>query len=166
MPGIADPAAARIDVGGPSSSSNNTEPFSTFRDIPFSPDTLIDAQVSTPSSPALSFSTISDLAPTELDPGESSSERSLTRHRTFYLEDGNVEIICGQTIFRIHSSIVSFSSSRLREILSPSALLSAPMSATGCRRIFPKDSADDFAVLLKMISTPGYLDPSRHQHFN
>ena len=111
-------------------------------------------------SPTLSISTVSDLTPTELSEeiGEGGDERTFTRHETFYLEDGNVEIVCGDTIFRVHSPIVSFSSHNLRAILSPLTLLNAPMPE-GCPRRFFKDSAGDFAVLLKMIYTPGYVLP-------
>ena len=127
-----------------------------LRDLEFSSDTLIDAQVLTPSSPTLSVSTISDLTPSELGAEGIGAEHMLTHHKSFYLEDGNVEIVCGHTIFRIHSSIVSSSSPRLRDMLSPSALLNAPTPG-GCPRISSSDSAEDFAVLLKMVITPGYI---------
>ena len=97
---------------------------------------------------------MSDLTPTELGEIEEDDGK---RHETFYLEDGNAEILCGQTIFRVHSPIVSFSSLVLREMLSSSAL-NAPTSE-GCPRVIFKDSADDFGVLLKMIYTPGHVPP-------
>ena len=56
--------------------------------------------------------------------------------------------------FRIHSAIVSFSSSRLRDMLSPYTPLNAPMPE-GHPRIVFEDIAEDIAVLLKMIYTPG-----------
>ena len=134
-----------------SSVSHDVEPF---------PDAFIDDQITTASSPTLSISTISDLTPTEFDEdiGEDSGERTPTRHETFYLEDGNVEIACGQTIFRVHSTVVSFSSPNLRDMLSSSTLLNAQMQE-GCPRVVFKDSAGDFAVLLKMIYMPGYVPP-------
>jgi hypothetical protein len=108
-------------------------------------------------SPTLSVSTTSDLTPSELDEetAEGSDERipSITHHEEFYLEDGDVEIVCEHTIFRAHSSIVSFSSSRLRDLLSKSTLGTSPPQ--GCHRVVFEDSADDFSVLLKMIYTPG-----------
>ena len=105
-------------------------------------------------------STTSNLALTESDEDVEggNGERIPTRHGSFYLEDGNVEIVCGYTIFRVHSPIVSFSSPYLRDILSPSTLLNAPMPE-GCSRVVFEDSAQDFAVLLKMIYTPGYAPP-------
>ena len=128
-------------------------------------DAFTDIQTHTVSSPTLSISTVSDLAQTELGDGieeggddGGGSKRILTRHDTFYLEDGNVEIVCGHTIFRIHSPIVSFSSLKLRDMLSPSTVLNAPMPG-GCPRVIFEDSAEDFAVLLKMIYTPGYVPP-------
>jgi len=75
-------------------------------------------------------------------------------HDTFYFEDGNVEIVCEHTLFRVHSTTISFSSPKLRDILSQSALLRAP-TPEGRPRIAVTDTAQDFAVLLKMIYTPG-----------
>ena len=138
------------------STLQNTRPSSPLSGVEFAPDVFIDPRVTAVPSPTPSVSTTSELTPTELgeDIGEGSWEKTLNRHKAFYLEDGNVEILCGHTLFRIHTSIVSFSSSKLRGMLTPSVLLSAPMPA-GCPRICVKDSAEDFAVLLKMISTPG-----------
>lgn len=108
-------------------------------------------------SAASSVSSPSDLTPSEL--GEDTTKGSddptstVPRHEKFYLEDGDIEIICRDTIFRVHSPIISFSSSRIRDILSKSAL-DRPMPQGHSRVIF-EDSAEDFAVLLKMIYTPG-----------
>jgi hypothetical protein len=100
------------------------------------------------------------LTPTELgeDIGEGNSERIITRHETFYFEDGNVEIVSGGTIFRVHSTVVSFSSPKLRDILSRSALIHAP-TPEGPPRIIVMENAVDFAVLLKIIYTPGRVSP-------
>ena len=148
------PTTINIDI--PSPILHAIETSSVLYDAEHSPDALTDDRVGTVSSPTLSISTISDLAPTEFDEdiGEGSSGRVPTRHETFYLEDGNIEVLCEDTIFRIHSPIVSFSSPNLRDMLSSSTLLSA-LVTEGCLRVTFKDSADDFAVLLKMIYTPG-----------
>ena len=82
-----------------------------------------------------------------------------THHDTFYFEDGNVEIVCENTVFRIHSSIISFASSNLRDITSPPTLLNAQMPE-GRPRVTVSDSAEDFGALLKMIYTPGWVPPS------
>jgi len=99
------------------------------------------------SSPTLSISTVSDLTPTELGEGV---EQTTARHDTFYFEDGNVEVVCGDTVFRVHSTVIAFSSPKLRDILSPSELLHAPIPE-GPPRITISESAGDFEILLKMI---------------
>ena len=149
MINIANPPPILQDTGS-SSVSQDVVPFS---------DAFTDNQIATASSPTLSISTISDLTPTEFDEDiEDSGERIPACHEMFYLEDGNVEIMCGQKNSRVHSPIVSFSSPTLRDMLSSSALLNAPMSE-GCPRVIFNDNAEDFGVLLKMIYTPGHVPP-------
>ena len=147
-----------IDINIHPSVLRSIEYPSIFRDAELPPEAPFNDRIPVASSPTLSISTISDLTPTEFDngTGEGDGERMTTHHETFYLEDGNAEVMCGHTIFRIHSPIVSFSSSKLRDMLSPSTLLNAPMPE-GCPRIIFRDSPEDFAVLLRMIYTPGYL---------
>jgi hypothetical protein len=147
---------AAIDIDIPSSILRAIEPPSILHDVESFPDTFVEIPTGTPSSPTFSISTVSDLTPTELDEdiGEGNGERTFDHHETFYLEDGNVEIVCGHVLFRVHSTTISFSSPKLRDILSRSALLHAPMPE-GCPRITVTDTAQDFAVLLKMIYTPG-----------
>ena len=149
-----------FDVAFPPSVPHGIESPSILRDVEPPTDPPTDDRTTTGSSPTLSISTISDLTPTEFDYDirESNGERITTHHETFYLEDGNVEVVCGHTIFRFHSPIVSFSSPKLRDMLSPSTLLNAPMPE-GCPQIVFKDNAEDFAVLLKMIYTPGSVPP-------
>jgi hypothetical protein len=160
-----DLPTAAIDINIPSpilqsivppSTLRAIEPTSILYDADSFPETFVEVPTGIPSSPTLSISTVSDLTPSELgeDIGEGSGGRIPAHHGTFYLEDGNVEIVCGLTIFRVHSPVVSFSSPKLRDTLSPSTLLNAPMPG-GCPRVSVTDSADDFAVLLKMIYTPG-----------
>ena len=133
---------------------------SVLRDVEPPSDASTNGPTTTASSPTLSISTISDLTSTELDDDTGEGDGGITtRHETFYLEDGNVEVVCGHTMFRIHSPIVSFSSQKLRDMLSISTLLNAPMPE-GCPRVIFKDSAEDFAVRLKMIYTPGCVHPS------
>ena len=148
------------NIGIPSPILQVFESSAALHNVEPSSDTLVEDQLATISSPTLSISTVSDLTSTEFDEviGESSDERIPVRHETFYLEDGNIEIMCGQTIFRVHSTVISFSSPNLRNTLSSSTLLSAPMPE-GCPRVVFKDDAEDFSVLLKMIYTPGYVPP-------
>ena len=153
-----DIPATQANFDSPSSALQDTVSLSVLEGLEFSSplDTLIDARTSSASSPTLSVSTISNLTPTESgeDVLEGGGEPMPTRHETFYLEDGNIEILCGHTIFRIHSPIVSFSSPKLRDLLSQSTILTTP-PPEDCPRIIFNDSAEDFAVLLKMIYTPG-----------
>jgi hypothetical protein len=153
-----DLSIAMSDIDVPSSIAQSTVPPSALYDVESPPETFVEVTISTPSSPTFSISTISDLTPTELDEdiGEGRDERVLTRHNTFYFEDGNVEVVCGDTVFRVHSTVVSFSSPKLRDMLSPSTLLHAPIRE-GCPRIIVKDTSEDFSVLLKMVYTPGWV---------
>jgi hypothetical protein len=148
------------DIGISSSISEDIEFLSALQDAESSSDAFPNDQIPTASSPTLSIFTVSDLAPTELDEdiGEGSDGGVPTHHETFYLQDGNVEILCGRTIFRVHSPIVSFSSPKLRDMLSSSTLLNAPVPE-GCPRVVFRESSEDFAVLLKMIYTPVYVPP-------
>jgi len=129
-------------------------PPSNLHDVESSPET-VNVTAGAFYSPTLSISTVSDLTPTELgEEIEHSGERAVARHGTFYFEDGNVEIVCGDTVFRVHPTVVSFSSSNLRDILSLSALVHAP-TPEGRPRITISEDAEDFGVLLKMVYTPG-----------
>ena len=146
----------------PQTTAHNDTPRSTLHCEELSSEAFVNISSTAPSSPTMSISTVSDLTPTEfgedIEHGDGDPATTPRRHDAFYLEDGNMEIVCEGTLFRVHSTIVSFSSPKLRDILSPSILLSAPMPE-GCPRISFTDSAEDFAVLLQMIYTPGY-DPS------
>ena len=148
------PAAIEIDIP---SIFQDTGPPSTLYDVDSSSETFINIAATTHSSPTLSISTVSDLTPTELgEEIERSEGQTTARHDAFYFEDGNMEIVCGDTVFRVHSTVLSYSSPKLRDILSPSTVLDAPMPE-GCPRIAFTDDPEDLAVLLKMIYTPGYV---------
>ena len=156
-----DLPTAEIGIEIPSSILQDIASASALYDTGSSSEAVVDASASPPSSPALSISTISDLTPTEL--GEIEQEQGqgqAASHDSFYFEDGNVEIVCRDTAFRVHSTIVSFSSSQLREILSQPAPLNAPTPG-GRPRITISDSPEDFTILLKMIYTPGRVPPLR-----
>ena len=146
-----------VDIGIASPILHGIKPPSVLHDV-LKPSSNIftNDRIARIPSPTLSISTVSDWTSTELggDIGEGRVDQIPTRHKTFYFEDGNVEIVCGDTVFRVHSTTISFSSSKLREMLSPSTLLNAP-KPEGCPRIVFADSAQDFGVLLKMIHKPG-----------
>ena len=142
----------------PPSVLQDVEPPSVLSDGDSSLDTHIDVP-SGSVSPILTTSTVPDLTPTELDEEiEPGQKQTTAHHDIFYFEDGNVEIACGDIIFRVHSTIISFASSELREILSQPALLNAP-TPEGRPRITISDSDEDFGMLLKMIYTPGLVSP-------
>ena len=151
-----DVPAVHIGVDTPSSAFQELEPLSLFHGVEFYPDADTDIRASTVSSPMSSVSTVSDWTPAELgEIGEDDGEWIPARHETFYLEDGNIEIVCGHTIFRVHSPIISFSSLNLRDVIF-SSTFSTPVQGE-CPRTVLEDSAEDFAVLLKMIYTPGWV---------
>ena len=150
-----DLPALEIGTGLPPSALQEIVPSSILHDAGSSSETFVNIPSTATSSPTMSISTVSDLTSTEFDEEIEHSEGGMTaRHDAFYFEDGNVEIVCGDTVFRVHSSILSYSSPKLRDMLSPSTLLDAPMPE-GCPRIVFADSVEDFAVLLRVICTPG-----------
>jgi len=154
-----NPHTLAIDIDIPSSILQDIKHPSISHSVKHPSEAFFTIPSAAASSSTLSISAVSDLTPTELgEETEEREERMTTRHDTFYFEDGNVEIVCGGTAFRVHSTIVSFSSPKLRDVLSPSALLNASMPE-GCPRIAFNDGVEDFAVLLKMIYTPGCVPP-------
>ena len=74
-------------------------------------------------------------------------------HDTFYLDDGSVEVVCGETLFRIHAGALSFHSPVLRQMFSP-ANLTAVESPNGGPRIVSSDTPNDFVTLLKAVYLP------------
>ena len=150
-----------IDADIPPSILQGIEPPLFSHDVGSSSEPFVNIPTTAVSSPTLSISTVSDWTPTELGDGtEYSEEQTTTRHDTFYFKDGNMEIACGDTVFRVHSTVVSFSSPKLRDILSSPTLLNSP-TPEGCPRIVLTDSPEDFSVLLKMVYTPGYVPSLR-----
>ena len=108
-------------------------------------------------SPSISIATLSDFTVADTSDDESPIDpTAITPHGTFYLEDGNVEVLCGNALFRVHTSILSFHSPALRRMFSQTSLATAE-SPNGCRRILSSDKAMDFATLLKMIYLPGFV---------
>ena len=126
------------------------EPVSTLE-----PDAVIPASPVT-QSPSISIATLSDftIAGTFDDEPPIDNPAVTARHETFYLQDGNVEVLCGNTLFRVHTSILSFHSPALRQMFAQTSLDKAE-SPNGCPRILSSDNATDFATLLKMIYLPG-----------
>jgi len=122
-------------------------------------------------SPSISIATLSDFTTADVSDDEppiiypaiadTSDEiptdpTAVAPHETFYLEDGNVEVLCGNALFRVHTTILSFHSPALRRMFAPTKLAAAE-SPDGCPRILSSDTPKDFATLLKMIYFPGFV---------
>lgn len=114
-----------------------------------------NANSSAPTSPTTSISGLSDFTIADsldgepvIDPG------TITPHDTFYLKDGSVEVICGMTLFRVHTSTLSFHSPVFRQMFSPENLTAAE-SPNGCPRIVSSDTPTELANLLQAIYLPG-----------
>ena len=66
-------------------------------------------------------------------------------HETFYLDDGNVEVLCGNTLFRVTISTLSFQSPALRQIIRKNLVRLFP----AFDQIFPK-------ITLNPCNGPGF----------
>lgn len=67
-----------------------------------------------------------------------------------------MEVLCGNKLFRVHTTILSFHSPALRRMFAQ-ANLAAAESPNGCPRILSSGTAKDFATLLRMIYFPGFV---------
>ena len=105
-------------------------------------------------SPSISTATLSDLTIAS-DEESLTDPTAITPDGTFNFEDGNVEVLCGNTLFRIHTSILSLHSPALRQMFARASLAEVE-SPNGYPRIQSPDTATDFATLLKTIYLPGY----------
>ena len=121
-------------------------------------------------SPSISIATLSDFTIADGSDDESSIEptfantsdegplvdpTAIVPHETFHLDDGNVEVLCGNTLFRVHASILSFHSPALRRMFAQTSLVTAE-SPNGCPRILSSDAATDFVTLLNIVYLPEY----------
>ena len=107
-------------------------------------------------SPSISISTLSDFTIADTSDNESPLDPTvITPHDIFYLDDGNVEVLCGNTLFRVQASAMSFHSPVLSQMFVKSNLATAE-SPNGCPRVVSSDTATDFATLLKVIYLPAY----------
>lgn len=105
----------------------------------------VDSTPTSPTDPTPIYPT-----PTPTDP------TIITPHSAFNFEDGNVEVLCENTLFRVHTSILSLHSPVLRQTFVRANLASAD-SPNGCPRIPLPDTAADFTTLLKIVYLPGYV---------
>jgi hypothetical protein len=108
-------------------------------------------------SPAVSIASLSEFTVADTSDGDEPPPvypTTVVRDETFYLEDGNVEVLCGSTLFRVNTSVLSFHSPALRRMFAQTSLALAG-SPNGCPRILSADTATDFAILLKTVYLPG-----------
>ncbi|KAF9646047.1 hypothetical protein BDM02DRAFT_3119262 [Thelephora ganbajun] len=116
-------------------------------------------------SPSISIASLSDFTIVDNSDDESPTDTTdPTQHETFYLEDGNVEVLCGNTLFRVHTSVMSFHSIALRQTFARTSLATAD-SPDGCPRIISSDTAADFSTLLRAIYIPGFLERNKVPDF-
>jgi len=170
-----DPAATPVatSLGLPNRDPEPLAPQSPpLESVTTETGTIPDSPVaSVTQSPSISIATLSDFTvadasddesptgPTFADTSDDEPLTDLTAvvpHDTFYLDDGNVEVLCANTLFRVTVSTLSFHSPTLRRMFAQTNLAAAE-SPNGCPRILSSDTAKDFATLLKMIYLPGFV---------
>jgi len=108
-------------------------------------------------SPSISINSLSDFADAS-DDELPIDDTATVPHKTFYFEDGNVEVLCRNTLFRVHTSILSLHSPALRRIFAQSSLATVE-TPNGCPRLLSSDTVADFTTLLKIIYLPGFVAP-------
>ena len=154
-----DPAATPVvtSLGLP---NGDLEP-QTNQPSPLEPVVIPETGTTIPTSPitqspSISIASLSDftLADTSDDEPPVDDPAATALHETFYLQDGNVEVLCGNTLFRVHTSTLSFHSRVLHRMFAQTSLAAAE-SPNGCPRILSSDTATDFITLLKIVYLPG-----------
>ena len=132
---------------------------------PASPITAITQSPSTSVSGLFDFtvadtsddgSPIDPTIPSTSDNGPPTDPTAAAPHETFYLRDGNIEVLCENTLFRVHTSTLSFHSPALHRTLVEANLATAE-SPNGCPRILSSDTAKDFTTLLKIVYLPEFV---------
>ena len=118
----------------------------------------MDASPRSPAShsPSISIASISDFTAADtFDDEPPLDSTAITAHGAFYFEDGNVEVLCNNTLFRVHTSVLSLHSPVLGRMFTKANLATAE-SPNGCPRILSSEAATDFTTLLKIIYLPTY----------
>ena len=123
----------------------------------FNPETDTTPPSPVTRSPSSSSITLSDF--TIADPSDDEfpiDPTVVVPHETFYLEDGNVEVLCKRTLFRVHATAMSFHSPTLRWMFGQTNLAMAD-SPNGRPRLLSSDAPEDFATLLKVLYLPKFV---------
>jgi len=119
------------------------------------PDTVPGSPVT--QSPSISIASLSDFTIADTSDDEAPVDTTtITPHDTFYFEDGNIEVLCGDTLFRLHTSILSLHSPVLGQTFARSNLATTE-SPNGCPRVSSSDTIIDFSTLIKVVYLPGYV---------
>ena len=141
---LATPVATSLGLPGARERSQTpAQPSPTLGPIDHPSDE--SSKSSAPPSPSTTITALSDFTTADSSDDEAIPEpETMTPHDTFYLEDGSVEVVCGMTLFRVHTSTLSFHSPVLRQMFSPANLIAAE-SPNGCPRIESSDTPSDFA---------------------
>ena len=158
--GEKDPAATPVitSLGLPSRDLEHRIPQPPSLEPVVTPDTHPSPGSPVPQSPSISITTVSDFTIADTSDDEPPLDSTvITYHSTFYLEDGNVEVLCGNTLFRVHTSVLSFHSPVLSQLLTK-ANLATTRSPNGCPRIPFSDTATDFTTLLNVAYLPVYAN--------
>ncbi|KAF9646041.1 hypothetical protein BDM02DRAFT_3189166 [Thelephora ganbajun] len=162
-----DPAATPIvmPLGLPSGDPEPQIPQPPPPESAASPETETIPGSPVTQSPSISIATLSDFTTADTSDDESPTDlTTITSHGTFYFEDGNIEVLCGTTLFRVHTSILSLHSPTLRRTFAQTTLATAE-SPNGCPRILSSDTSADFATLLKVIYLPGFPERGKVPDF-
>ncbi|KAF9646057.1 hypothetical protein BDM02DRAFT_3189180 [Thelephora ganbajun] len=162
-----DPAATPVvtSLGLPSRDPEPQVPQPPPLESPTSPETETIPASPITQSPSISIATLSDFTTADTSDDESPTDpTAITPHDTFYFEDGNIEVLCGNTLFRAHTSILSLHSPTLRRTFAQTTLATAE-APNGCPRILSSDTAADFSTLLKVIYLPGFPERNKVPDF-
>jgi len=154
-----DPAAALVNtsLGLPRRDLESQIAQHPPLELETSPGTSTVPESPLAQSPSISIATLFDFTISDISDDEFSTDPAEeVPHEIFYLEDGNVEVLCGNIIFRVHTIILSFHSPVLSRVFDQTNLAAAE-SPNGCPRIQTSDAAMDFTTLLKAICLPGFV---------
>jgi len=102
-------------------------------------------------SPSIYITTLSDSTITDSSDDESSIDpTAVITHDAFYLEDGNAEVLCDDTLFRVRTSVLLLHYPVLSRMLAKANLAIAE-SPNCCPRILFSDTTTDCATFLKDV---------------
>ena len=153
-----DPAATPVitSLGLPSRDTAPQTPQSPPLEPTVTPEPGTIPGSLVPQSPSISIATLSDFTIADTSDDEPPLDSTTIHpHETFYLEDGNVEVLCDNILFRVHTGVFPFHSPVLGQMFTRANLATAE-SPNGCPRVVSSDTATDFATLLKIVYLPEY----------